>query len=854
MDTVKAKDYELISDSDETQVQPRPLRLTDLNDDVCSIISSFLSLSDCLHVLECSRGMRELREGLLRRRRTLRLSDELGSDGDAVGLLSLLTSSMSNDKNETFQLLDSLPIKNLDFSDRRDGSVSLFQGYRSRSQVVSRLRSGPERPHQQLWERKSDLPPLLVGSHQMIQAVLSLNKFCNLKELDLRGCNLSNIAFAQLLAAPLTLEILDLRGAISCKKIRSTPVFASTLKILRCGVLGRGWRLDDFKNLEEAYFDGSLKAREVEELSQLSKFSRLVLRKARVCEMRSMEGYKSLFNKLTELTFDECDIQPRSHLGQPPFAVLCDILDASINLQSLSLLETPDPSILRGPILNEDLLQEVFSRCSLPNLHSLCFCPAPKIGDTCIKLLISATKGRLKCLRIYPGKAASSFSLQQANDAFFFDDTFEAREICSITDISLENLAESCPLLEVLEIPHSSITDIGLQKLALSPCAKKIQVLNISRAPLFDRGTLDLISQRCVKLDTIMLRGCHVVCANGDALTQLVNKGVKVAYTPPVSYTKKPALFSSTSIFDKSPEVNVADDDVVISTLTEMNCPLCGVKVDQRFNLPRHFSEDCKEYLVQCTLCELAPPMKRSELQAHRLAHAERREDLAKRSRCPFFLEGCRFIELSITDKLHAVQVAKKLIESTMLDGENRDIEILRWKSRTLGIGEHLSEGHCTKAQYVCLSCGRDCGKSPKTTCSLRDCASIAKIRCRLQHKYPLGIDNSDDTDEYETTTDHKKNGKTFQDVIQFREFVEIKGEDDGSFSVPNPMHNLRLRHAAARQGERQQQEANRVSQGRVRHLPRAVTKFKSVLKLQTSKNGTKIWRRIQEEIENEDE
>ena len=91
---MKAKD----SDSDETQVvQPRPLQLTDLNDDVCSIISSFLSLSDCLHVLECSRGMRELREGLLRRRRTLRLSDELGSDGDAVGLLSLLTSSISND-------------------------------------------------------------------------------------------------------------------------------------------------------------------------------------------------------------------------------------------------------------------------------------------------------------------------------------------------------------------------------------------------------------------------------------------------------------------------------------------------------------------------------------------------------------------------------------------------------------------------------------------------------------------------------------------------------------------------------------------------------------------------------------
>jgi len=246
--------------------------------------------------------------------------------------------------------------------------------------------------------------------------------------------------------------------------------------------------------------------------------------------------------------------------------------------------------------------------------------------------------------------------------------------------------------------------------------------------------------------------------------------------------------------------------------------------------------------------------MKRSELQAHRLAHAERREDLAKRSRCPFFLEGCRFIELSITDKLHAIQIVNKLKELSKFDGENRDMEIRRWRSRTLGVGEHLSEGHCTKAQYVCLSCGRDCGKTPQTTCSLLDCAFIAKIRCRLQHKYPLNAYENDDSDDDSDTTDQRKNRKSFHNVIHYRDAVEIKGEVDGFFNVPNPMHPQNHRTARATQGEIQQQATNhRLSQGRVRHLPRGVTKFKSVLKLQTSKNGTKIWRRIQEEIEDDE-
>lgn len=846
-----------------------PLKLTDLNDDVCSIISSFLSLSDCLHVLECSRGMRELSDGLLRRRRNLRLAEELGSDGDAVSLLSLLTSSSDlhtdsekEKKEKSFQLLDALPLKNLDFSDRRDGSVSMFKGFKPGARQGSTI-GGPDRPHQQLWERKSDLPPLLLDSFQMVQAIVSLDSFCKLKELDLRGCTLSHMALAQLLTTPLSsLEILDLRGATSRKKFRATPAFATTLKILRCGVLCRTWSFEAFTSLEEGHFDGSLKAREIEELSSLPKFSRLVLKRARACEMRFVEGFKTLFGKLTHLTFDECDITPRSHLGQPPFAVLCDLLEASSLLESLSLLETPDPNVLRGPSLNEDLLREVFARARLPNLHSLCFCPAPKVGDASVKILVNATQGRLKSLRIFPGKASAPQAFrQQGNDPFFFGDDIGmmAQEVCSISDLSLDHLSESCPNLEILEIPHSSISDRGLQRLALSPCAKKLQVLNLSRTPLFEQYSLDLISQRCVRLGSIMLRGCHVLCGNGEALTSILEKGVKVSYTPPVVVKKTINVFSSAPTRRNRSEDAVksesngeiilddTDDDDDSTKEKNISCPLCREKVSLKSLLPKHFNDSCREYLVQCTLCEQAPPMRRSELQTHRQAHADRREDLAKRSRCPFFLDGCRFIELSISEKLQAVQKVKDLALMSSLDGVNRDVDILRWRTRTLGVGEHLSQGHCTKAMFTCASCGRDCGRAPLTTCALEDCASVARIRARLQNKYPLATEASD-LDMDGSRYDSEK--RAYRDVVQYRDAVELKGEADGTFSIPNPIFMMARRTEVRRNDP----QAAPPRQTRLRHYPRGATRFKTILSLQTTANGIKVWRWSQEQLEEDDD
>ena len=842
------------------QVTSPPLQLTDLNDDVCSIISSFLSLSDCLHVLECSRGMRELSDGWLRRRRNLRLSDELGSDGDAVSLLSLLTSSSSSLRSKSkeiddFQLLESLPLKNLDFSDRRDGSVSLFQGFKPGSRLgLSNVDIGPERPHQQLWERKSDLPPLLVDSYQMVQAIVSLDAFCKLKELDLRGCSLSHIALMQLVSTPLSsLEILDLRGATSRKKVRTTPAFAPTLKVLRCGVLGRSWSLEAFASLEECHFDGNLKAREVDELSLLPKFSRLVLKRSRACEIRFVEGFKILFGKLTHLTLDECDLTPRSHLGQPTFAVLCDLLAASNLLESLSLLETPDPNVLRGPSLNEDLLREVFSIAKLPSLHSICFCPAPKIGDSGVKILVNALQRRLKSLRIFPGKASAPQAFrQQGNDPFFFGDEFEvAQEVCSITDLSLDHLSASCPNLEVLEIPHSSVSDEGVQRLVLSSCAKKLQVLNLSRTPLFDRYSLSIISQRCVRLHSIMLRGCHVLCGDGEALAPFLEKGVKVFYTPPVVVKSniRSTFSQKEEKKDSIKNGNDDDDDIVVSdNNVNISCPLCGESVQNKALLPSHFNESCREYLVQCTLCEFAPPMRRSELQAHRKAHAERREDLAKRSRCPFFLDGCRFVELSIADKLHAAEKVKELMAMPNVEGVNREVEILRWKTRTLGVGEHLSQGLCTKAQFTCASCGRDCGRSPKTTCSLQDCASVARIRTRLQSKYPLISDaNELDIDSHKGDVDKK----AFRDMAQYREAAEIKGDADATFNVPNPM--LMARRAAVHRSE-PQAPISTSRQTRLRHYPRGATKFKAILSLQTTANGSKVWKWKQVEVEDDDD
>jgi len=343
-----------------------------------------------------------------------------------------------------------------------------------------------------------------------------------------------------------------------------------------------------------------------------------------------------------------------------------------------------------------------------------------------------------------------------------------------------------------------------------------------------------------------MLRGCHVLCGNGEALTSISEKGVKISYTPPV-VVKKAVI----NVFSYDVDIDDDDDDDDDDDSTKeknISCPLCREKVSLKSLLPKHFNESCREYLVQCTLCEQAPPMRRSELQTHRQAHAERREDLAKRSRCPFFLDGCRFVELSISEKLQAVQKVKDLALMSSLDGVNRDVDILRFRTRTLGVGEHLSQGHCTKAMFTCASCGRDCGRAPLTTCTLEDCASVARIRARLQNKYPLATEASDhDMDGSRNDSDKR----AYRDVVQYRDAVELKGEADGTFSIPNPIFMM------ARRTEVRRNDPAPIApprQTRLRHYPRGTTRFKTILSLLTTANGNKVWRWTQVQGEEDDD
>lgn len=109
----------------------------------------------------------------------------------------------------------------------------------------------------------------------------------------------------------------------------------------------------------------------------------------------------------------------------------------------------------------------------------------------------------------------------------------------------------------------------------------------------------------------------------------------------------------------------------------------------------------------------------------HRRSHSVRAEAEGLRCRCPFAIDGCGFVEEHWSARLHPATTTPSLLPSPVPAST---------ATAASTVTEHLSQGQCRFAAYVCASCGVECGSKPQSSCGTAECCAIGLMRCRMPH------------------------------------------------------------------------------------------------------------------------
>lgn len=444
----------------------------------------------------------------------------------------------------------------------------------------------------------------------------------------------------------------------------------------------------------------------IQVLVPLTQLHTLTLAHTRLCTLRTYtQAFVAVMTRVTDLTLEECDPFPRTHLLEPPHGPLHDILGHAYMLTRLSLKRLPWTFMTDGTLI--PCMRVLRSR-----LTHLCVEGQHALTDA---WLTSVTENAGSCLQ--------ELSVRYERSSF--------------TAAAVQALLSRSPCLTMWALPYTrGVNDaVVLAYVRDGTAARACVSIDVTGCLLLQASSLCALERACISLRTFacrLTRGCiedACGCSLGGfaarhttahVLERMRSRGVNVMFTKPpqrmlpmtevaCGVTEGVDEWVVCACGARVPVLDTADHSSMCAH-TRVGCPLHVYGCDwtgERRHVSLHAFNNCNAWVVNCPL-RCGETVARTQIPEHLRHHQRLIEGAARRRVCVGCENGC-------TAACTHADVSCSCVDA------------------------HIRT--CAFAPRACVSCGEALPDNALVTCGAQHCVERGLRRTRMPHIRVVDID-----------------------------------------------------------------------------------------------------------------